>query len=127
MRIFLFYVNQFILMALLGYLACWPTLKTGTLFLVKSKGQGLYWLEVPGGLLALVIVFSILKYLMIRRMSFSAYFKWGFLLTVVISAVDSLLVSVSISSIGFLIVTFLTLAWIFILLIEMILARKVSL
>lgn len=124
MRIILFYSNQLILVALLIYLAYLPTLKTDVFNWGNTNNDGLYLLVVPIVLLPLVIFFSTVKYLIIRKIDAPIAYKFSFILPVVIVLLDSLILSTSSSNVGFLSVAIMIFIASLLLLLEMILFKS---
>jgi hypothetical protein len=112
------------LIALFGYLAYLPTLKIDFFSWGNSKNDGLYLLVVPMILLPLIIVFSIIKYLILRKIDTTFLFRNSFILTIVVVLLDTFILLVSGSNGGLMTVTLVTITLTIFLLVEMILFKK---
>lgn len=124
MRTFSYYSTQIILIALSGYLAYLPTLKIDLFSWGNSKNNGLYLLIVPMILLPLIIGFSIVKYLIVRKADISFLFKNSFILTILVALLDTLILLASGSSGGLVAVTVISISLTFFLLIETLLFKR---
>lgn len=110
MRTVLYYFVQFVLIASLIYLAYLPTLKIDFFPWGNNKNDGLYLLVVPMVLLPMLLVFSLLKYFIVRKADTSVFFKWTFTFTIFIGVLNTLIVSVSSSNEGLFAVTLISLS-----------------
>jgi hypothetical protein len=126
MRSLLYYLVQIVLIGSFFYMAYLPTLKIDFFSWGNNHNDGLYLLVVPMILLPLVIVFSLLKYWIVRKMNDAVFLRWSFLVTIVAAALNTLIVSVSSSNFGLLTATVVSAIVIILLLIETFLAQKKS-
>jgi hypothetical protein len=108
MRSLLYYFVQIVLIGSFFYMAYLPTLKIDFFTWGNNHIDGLYLLVVPMILLPLVIVFSLLKYWIVRKMNNAVFLKLAFLITIVAATLNTLIVSVSSSNFGLLTATVLS-------------------
>ncbi len=120
MKKVIYFLTQIVLITSFLYLAYLPTLKIDFFSWGNNKNDGLYLLVVPMILLPLLIVFSVLKYFVVKKAKVSIFFKWTFSFTIFIGILNTLIVSVSSSNGGLLAVTSISLAVSTFLLIEVI-------
>jgi hypothetical protein len=110
MRLTLYRINQFLLVIALVYLAYLPTILVDYFSWGSSKRDGLYLLIVPFGLLPLIIILSVAKYLIVRKMAVSQFVKFNFVLSIAVVLIDTIIVTESVSNVPFLIASLVTLA-----------------
>ncbi|MEH0154511.1 hypothetical protein V6R21_10230 [Limibacter armeniacum] len=82
MRIILFYLGQALLGLAFYELAYMATLRLDFFEWGNSQNDGLYLLFVPMVLLPIILVASIVKYFVTKKMNVENIYKWSFLVTI---------------------------------------------
>ena len=83
MRLVLFYVSQTMLVVALYNLTYLPTISMDFFEWGNSNTDGLYLLVVPFVLLPTILVASIIKYWVTKKLNIEDKYKWSFLVSIV--------------------------------------------
>jgi len=94
MRIILFYVSQTLLGVAFYNLAYLPTMRIDFFKWGSSNTDGLYLLFIPFVLLPTILVTSVIKYLVTKKLDVENTYKWTFIVSIVTSVICTLLVLV---------------------------------
>jgi drug/metabolite transporter (DMT)-like permease len=104
----LFYCIQIALILLSGYMAYVPTLRVDFFSWGSSKVDGLYLLVVPIMLLPSILLFSFLKFLLLRRTNEPMLVGLSFVVSAFVSFLITIIVALSDSNEGMFIATLLS-------------------
>jgi hypothetical protein len=92
MWIILFYVSQTLLAIAFYNLAYLPTMRIDFFKWGNSNTDGLYLLVVPFVLLPTILVTSMIKYLVTKKLDIENIYKWTFVISIFTSVTCTLLV-----------------------------------